>query len=65
MIEEVIDEAGNGMFVKYIGNGSTNPFDLGNIAAHQAEFLAFSQHVQYVKTKSLTFIGDFQGKSSD
>lgn len=63
MIEEVIDEASDGMFVKYIGNGSVKPFDyLNGTALHRAEFLAFSQHVQYLKTKGLAFIGDFQGK---
>jgi hypothetical protein len=65
MIEEVIDEAARGTFVKYIGNGSVNPFEfLDDAAAYQAEFLVFSQHVQYLKTKGLAFIGDFQGKSS-
>jgi hypothetical protein len=63
MIEEVIDEAVDGMFVKYIGNGSVKPFDyLDGTALYCAEFLAFSQHVQYLKTKGLAFIGDFQGK---
>ena len=28
-----------------------------------AEFLSFSQHVQYYKTKKLAFISDFQGMS--
>jgi hypothetical protein len=65
MVEEVIDEAVDGIFVKYIRNGSVKPYDyLSGTAAHQAGFLAFSQHVQYLKTKGLAFIGDFQGKSS-
>jgi hypothetical protein len=63
MIEEVIDEAVDGEFVKYIGNGSVKPlYFLSGTAAYRAEFLAFSQHVQYMKTKGLAFIGDFQGK---
>jgi len=65
MVEEVIDEAVDGVFVKYIGNGSMKPFEfLGEATAYRAEFLAFSQHMQYLKMKSLAFIGDFQGKSS-
>ena len=63
MVEEVIDEAVDGAFVKYIGNGSVKPLDfLSGTAAYLAQFLSFSQHVQYVKTKGLAFIGDFQGK---
>jgi hypothetical protein len=63
LVEEVIDEGADGMFVKYIGNGSVKPFDflLGK-AADRTQFLAFAQHVQYMKTKSLAFIGDFQGE---
>jgi hypothetical protein len=62
MVEEVIDEAVDGAFMKYIGNGSVKPLDLlSDAAAYRAEFLAFSQHVQYMKTKGLAFIGDFQG----
>ena len=49
--------------MKYIGNGSVKPLDfLGETAGYRAKFLAFSQHVQYMKTKGLAFIGDFQGK---
>jgi hypothetical protein len=66
MIEEVVDDAVDGTFMKYIGNGSVKPFDfLSGAAAHRAEFLAFSQHMQYIKTKGLAFIGDFQGKSTN
>ena len=64
MVEEVIDEAIDGMFVKYIGNGSDKPYDcLDEAATYQAEFLMFSQHVQYLKTMGLAFIGDFQDMS--
>ena len=63
MIEEVINEGADGTFMKYIGNGSVKPLDFPTgEAAHRAQFLAFSQHVQYVKTKWLAFIGDFQGR---
>jgi hypothetical protein len=63
LVEEVIDKGADEMFVKYIGNGSVKPFDfLPGKAADRAQFLAFAQHVQYMKTKSLAFIRDFQGK---
>jgi hypothetical protein len=62
MVEEVIDEAVDGRFVKYIGNGSAIPYTFSNkAAAHRSNFLAFCQHVQYSKTKGLAFVGDFQG----
>ena len=65
MVEEVIDEETDGIFVKYIGNGSVIPLDfLTGPAAYRAKFLAFAQHVQYLKTKGLAFIGDFQGGPS-
>ena len=65
MVKEVIDEAVHGALVKYIGNGSVKPYEfLDGPAVYWAEFLAFSQHVQYLKTKGLAFIGDFQGVSN-
>ena len=43
MVEEVIDEAVPGTFVKYIENGSMTPFEFFDDAtAYQAEFLVFS-----------------------
>jgi hypothetical protein len=64
MIEEVIDEVTNGEFVKYIGNSPAVPFTHFNLdVAQRADFLAFCQHVQYLKTKGLAFVGDFQGAS--
>ena len=63
LLEEVIDNAKDGKFVKYIGNGSVEPFDfLEGDNIHRGNFLSFCQHVQYVKTKQFTFVGDFQGK---
>jgi hypothetical protein len=62
MLEDRIEDTVDGAFVKYIGNGSAKPYifsDADN--THRANFLAFCQHVQYLKTKGLTFIGDFQG----
>ena len=61
MVEEKIP----GEFEKVIHNGSAKPL-IGRL--HQeadvtiACFLAFTQHVQYLKTGKLAFIGDYQGK---
>ena len=64
LLEEVIDDSSNGNFIKYIGNGSVQPLDfLEGEEIHRAKFLSFCQHVQFVKTKSLTFVGDFQGRT--
>ena len=61
MVEEVIDEVSDGMFVKYIGNGSMQPFDfLSGEAANCAQFLTFAHHVQYMKTKNLYSLGIFK-----
>jgi hypothetical protein len=66
LVEEVIDGAVDGAFMKYIGNGSVKPLDfLSSDAAYRAEFLSFSQHIQYIKTKGFAFIGDFQGKQTN
>ena len=63
LLEEVIDEEVDGPFIKYIGNGSVKPYDfLEPKERHRGEFLSFCQHVQFLKTKGLAFVGDFQGK---
>jgi hypothetical protein len=57
MVEEVIDEETNGIFVKYIRNGSVKPFDfLNGPTAYRAKFLAFTQHVQHLKTMGLVML---------
>jgi Alpha-kinase family len=64
LLEEVIDDSTDG-FIKYIGNGSAQPLDfLEGEEVHRVMFLSFCQHVQYLKTKSLTFVSDFQGRTS-
>lgn len=65
LLEEVIDDAvDSGHFTKYIGNGSVKPYDfLDGDDVHRAEFLSFSQHSQFLKTKGFAFVGDFQGKN--
>ena len=63
LLEEVIDEGIEGSFVKYIGNGSAQPFDfLNDKEMHCAKFLCFCQHLQYIKTKFNAYVGDFQGE---
>ena len=63
LLEEFIDEAAEGPFIKYIGNGSVRPYDFHKGEEHRlAEFLSFCQHIQFLKTKGLAIVGDFQGK---
>jgi hypothetical protein len=67
MIEEWIDSNSGAEFEKYICNCDATPClaDLASPEAHRiAEYLCFAQHVQWVKTKSLAFTSDFQGKFS-
>jgi len=51
-----------GEFTKFIHNNSCIPLLLSGEDNYDiAEFLAFTQHVQYVKTKGLAYITDYQG----
>jgi len=51
-------------FVKYIHNGDAAPCDLLDPDVENiAQFLAFTQHVQYVKTGKQVYISDYQGIS--
>jgi hypothetical protein len=62
LLEEVINDAVEGPFIKYIGNGSARPYDFLEGEEHRlGEFLSFCQHVQFLKTKGLAIVGDFQG----
>ena len=64
LLEEIIEDKIDGPFVKYIGNGSAAPVQLtAKDCAYIADFLAFSQHVQYERTKKMAFVSDFQGQS--
>jgi hypothetical protein len=63
LLEEVIDEKTEGPFRKYMNNVSPEPLEMGTKADNErAIFLAFSQHVQYWKTKKQAFVSDYQGK---
>jgi hypothetical protein len=60
MVEEKI----GGKFKKYIHNGNaTIPKGILRSEAilSLAQFLSFSQHIQYIKTKKAAFISDYQG----
>lgn len=64
LVEEFIDEKLEGKFQKYINNSSafiSLSHLRGEEAINIAKFLSFSQHVQYVKTKGLAYISDYQG----
>ncbi|KAG1822234.1 hypothetical protein DFJ58DRAFT_618251, partial [Suillus subalutaceus] len=61
LLEEVINGRDDD-FVKYIHNMDPNPLlDPDEPGYDFALFLAFTQHVQYVKTGGLVFISDYQG----
>ena len=63
LLEEVINDSTEGPFIKYIGNGSVRPYDfLEGEECRLGEFLSFCQHIQFLKTKGLAIVGDFQGK---
>ena len=51
-------------FVKLIHKRDFSPSMENNEDAHDiADFLVFTQHVQYMKTRGLAFVSDHQGKS--
>jgi hypothetical protein len=60
----LIEEQIAGKFIKYINNGTASISSMkyqDSRSRNLAEFFAFCQHVQYMKTKKLVFISDFQG----
>ena len=63
LLEDVIDRQKEGKFVKYISNNSAKPvvFENDPERTQIAQFLAFCQHVQYIRTRNLAFVSDFQG----
>ncbi|KAH9948916.1 hypothetical protein B0H21DRAFT_689337 [Amylocystis lapponica] len=59
-----VEQGGNlaGVFRKYINNEHAVPLKLRHPEdTVLAEFLAFTQHVQYWKTQKIAFITDYQG----
>ncbi|KAJ7846500.1 hypothetical protein B0H14DRAFT_3454395 [Mycena olivaceomarginata] len=64
LVEEFINESSEG-FVKFVHNGDANPLlDLDDPLYEIAEFLCFTQHVQYFKTDGTVFLSDLQGSAS-
>ena len=63
LLEDVINPKKEGRFVKYISNNSAKPVVFPNDLEKTriAEFLSFCQHIQYIKTRKLAFVSDFQG----
>ena len=60
--EEFIPMSLDEEFVKYIHNGDAAPCILWDTEVEEiAEFLAFTQHVQYIKTGGQVYISDYQG----
>ncbi|KAG6374561.1 hypothetical protein JVT61DRAFT_3910 [Boletus reticuloceps] len=64
LVEEKI-LCGPNKFIKFIHNHDFDPsIESDEDGYNIAEFLVFTQHVQYLKTKGLAFISDYQGNSS-
>lgn len=64
LIEEWIDtsETAQGKFRKYINNNLPQPVEtLDKGDNYRAQFLCFTQHVQYVEFGKLAFVSDYQG----
>ncbi|EGO02427.1 hypothetical protein SERLA73DRAFT_47425, partial [Serpula lacrymans var. lacrymans S7.3] len=60
----LLEERIEGDFVKYINNNSASPRPgLNNKQKLIAEFLCFTQRVQYHLSHGLAFLSDFQGSS--
>ncbi|KAJ2923679.1 hypothetical protein H1R20_g13414, partial [Candolleomyces eurysporus] len=58
----LLEEKIEGHFVKYIHNGDPSPLLMPTNPEYPvAEFLCFTQHVQYVETGKLAFVSDYQG----
>ena len=63
LLEEVVDSSTEGPFRKFLNNVSPEPLVMKTKEDEErAKFLAFSQHVQYWKTKNKVFVSDYQGK---
>ncbi|KAF8127214.1 hypothetical protein EV363DRAFT_1223459 [Boletus edulis] len=65
LAEELIPIRAGEAFVKYIHNDKAKPNIFFNMELDEVtEFLAFTQHVQYITTNKLTYISDYQGHGS-
>ncbi|KAJ7805704.1 hypothetical protein B0H14DRAFT_2611057 [Mycena olivaceomarginata] len=62
LLEQCITDNNEGKFRKYINNRAAIPTIFENDDdKERAEFLAFSQHYQYLKTHKMLFVSDYQG----
>ncbi|KAF8341948.1 hypothetical protein F5887DRAFT_841654, partial [Amanita rubescens] len=65
LIKEYIDQSIEGPFMKYINNGIAKPLSeatrLSNDHQYRAEFLCFTQHVQYAISGKSAYVSDYQG----
>lgn len=59
LAEELIE----GKYLKYMDNQIAAPFEdiIDPDELHRANFLAFAQHVQWMKSNGRVFVTDFQG----
>ncbi|KAK7047029.1 hypothetical protein R3P38DRAFT_95843 [Favolaschia claudopus] len=64
LVEERIEEPRKG-FYKFINNGSAAVLPQRDASLQTlAEFLAFTQHIQFWKTKGMVYISDLQGSAT-
>lgn len=64
LLEEFIDSEDPGWFVKYLNNNSAKPYKFKDKdRSIRAEFLSFSQHVQFIETGNQAFLSNLQGRS--
>ncbi|KAF8166923.1 hypothetical protein K438DRAFT_1616380 [Mycena galopus ATCC 62051] len=64
LVEEFI-EGGSDTFIKFVHNGDATPLlDANDELYHIAEFLCFTQHLQYYKTDKAVFLSDLQGSAT-
>jgi hypothetical protein len=65
LLEEYIDESSEGPFMKYVNNGVAKPLGgttrVSDTYRRRAEFLCFTQHVQYVISGKIAYVSDYQG----
>ncbi|KAL4062911.1 hypothetical protein J3A83DRAFT_4380486 [Scleroderma citrinum] len=65
LAEKFIPVSSDEEFMKYIHNGNAAPCILMDLEAEEnVDFLAFTQHVQYIKTGGQVYISDYQGSRS-
>ncbi|GJE88518.1 hypothetical protein PsYK624_046010 [Phanerochaete sordida] len=62
LLEEYIDPKVEGRFVKYVHNSQQEPaLVLNDDETQRAEFLCFTQHVQWMLSSGTFFLSDYQG----